>query len=540
MKLLRLMAVVLLSTLLSGCFSNPVKERAGHLDENIKKLATTLEAAKKSYQSVQQSKDWSFYQPYALREKWDDWLADATTSLASLREKYTTTLEPHIKKGNSKDEQLLLSMLTTLEAGLSPLKASIAKVADRMAFLVAAKANAEKQQKELVEHLPRIDVLVGLHAPALAKSKAEHATRIADIDTRYAVLTKLQSIAHEAMAKFSPEFLKHQGEGQADYAVMGDSAKVIAEARSKLEQESADFGTALQSLSQDYMRVLTDMRVDYRVSIGRSSWDNDSDWDTSPDVMYGPISVSRSTFEYLQKLPQGESDGQAGMIARVTRGWGTSVKPLIDTAVWDQLKLDVWQQWRSGDDEGTFWLNDFEPKFYHKYEDVSGSKKTTTDWVEVDEEDFLEHLTHIGMAIKSKAFGQFEDEAIEQAVPPGMAMVGNPKYGTWQTTSTGERQWGFFENYLFYHWLFGGSSGHYYSSHDYDSYKRWQNDPARTAGWYGRDANKPTYGSSGSYTQNSGLYRRAAFGKIGGTDSVPSTMRDAGARMRGRGPRGGK
>ncbi len=541
MKLLRLFALAAMSILLSGCLSGEVKDQAKRLDESIKALGQKLEAAQTAFSQVQQGADWKFYQPYAEREKWNDWLSEAATLIATTRSQYTASVAPILKKGDSKDEPMLKSMLTTLEASVAPAHKAITRVADRMNFLVVAKASAEQYQVTSVAHIARIDELVLPHVSVIAQAKAEFAHRAADIDQRYSVLTNLQTAAKSAMEKFSAEYQKHQGDGQADYAVLGDSARSIAEARTELEKSSPAFGDALRSLPKDYLRVLTDMRVDYRVVIGRATWDESSDWDTTKNYIYTAVSVPKATFEYLQKLSQGESQGNAGYIARPIKGWsGFSTQTFIDAEIWRSIKIDQHVDWPSGHDDGMFWVEEFDPKFYHKYQDITGVKQTATDWVEVEEDDFLEHLNDMGMAIRSKAIGQFDDEATEQAVPPGMAMVGNPKYGQWQTTNTGERHWGFFENYLFYHWLFGSSSNHRYSYGDYESYRRWQSDPQRTAGWYGRDAEKPTYGSNGSYTQNSALYRQAAFSKIGGSEGIPSTMREAGARMRGRGPRGGK
>jgi hypothetical protein len=173
-------------------------------------------------------------------------------------------------------------------------------------------------------------------------------------------------------------------------------------------------------------------------------------------------------------------------------------------------------------------------KAAHKYTLVKNGKKQETGWVEVDEEDYWEYVNYLGMEIVSKPYGVFEDEKIKEPSPPGMAFVGNERYGEWrQDPATGRSFWHYYGLYSF----FMGGRGRYYYRDDWNT---WRNGYRNRRPYYGGSVSTgPIYGTGGSWVRTQGRYRNTDFVRRGGLKAAPPSIRGAGAARRGGGPGGG-
>jgi hypothetical protein len=141
-------------------------------------------------------------------------------------------------------------------------------------------------------------------------------------------------------------------------------------------------------------------------------------------------------------------------------------------------------------------------KYYHKYKiiiDKSNPSEETkdkdfkvvdTDWKEVSVITFDKYQNDLGMTIISKEDGVLK----KNTIPAGYNnYVGNPKYGSWQTNSSGGSFWAFYGKYAFLRSVFGGAR---YYRNDYDYYRR---------NTYGRDyyGRNRKYGTSTYKNTNS-------------------------------------
>jgi hypothetical protein len=200
-----------------------------------------------------------------------------------------------------------------------------------------------------------------------------------------------------------------------------------------------------------------------------------------------------------------------------------------------------------------YWINNTVAKYYHKYIVEENGKHSETDWQLVDEDLFYDNLDNIGMAIYSKPLGKYNKEAVEEAAPPGMNAVGNPKYGTWKKDSEGNKFWEFYGKWMFFSHIMGGfgyNRPYYYNSwYDYDRNYR------GSRSYYGSNGSR-NYGTRSNSLRNSSSYKSSNYGRriassnssfssknIGNTikkNSSSSSLR-SGSSRRGGGPsKGGK
>lgn len=532
--------LILLALLpLAGCDSLPgeLERRAEQMARDFDGLSKMLTEREAEFTRIQgNAKAWAFYAPYAERENWKAAFTQVRKDLAGLKARYDREVKPILDRDESDDAAELTRLLDGIAANFDPLKAKMRTVADRMKLLKQGYDNADAWIATARTKLGEIERLIAAVTPIMAQAKVDFPNRASDIDERFVPLSQRQRNAKEALERAEAEYAKHKAGDNADYAAFADAVKTVERLAVELVDEDDDYREQLASLSEQYSTILRDMKIEYRVTIGRSSWDNDSDWDNTPDNTYPAVMVSQTDFEYLSRLPQGERAGSQGYLARYYRGfsgWNLDVK--IDQAVWKRLRIKPDAAWPSRyDDDSSFWIEDLEPVYYHKYAEVNGTNVTEGDWEEVDEEVYGQYADAFGMAIESKKLGQFEDEAVREPTPPGMAMVGDERYGRWVTNNQGTREWSWLETYAFYHLMFGGGSHHYYYD-DYRGYRDWRSDRRRDSyGWYGSDRNRPVYGTNGSYTRNTSAYRSSP----GARQTISPSVRAAGRTARARGAAG--
>ncbi|WP_338791600.1 hypothetical protein V9L05_20800 [Bernardetia sp. Wsw4-3y2] len=115
----------------------------------------------------------------------------------------------------------------------------------------------------------------------------------------------------------------------------------------------------------------------------------------------------------------------------------------------------------------------------HQYKFILPAKDTTggkivrdslSTWVTVSEETFNKNLDNMGMELLSKN----EDGKVSKIPsPPGYNnYVGNQRYGSWQTNSSGNSFWAFYGQYAFMSSMFGMMSSRPIYRNSYNDYNR--------------------------------------------------------------------
>ena len=138
--------------------------------------------------------------------------------------------------------------------------------------------------------------------------------------------------------------------------------------------------------------------------------------------------------------------------------------------------------------------------YFHKYLITENGETHETDWQKVDETMFENHVGDLGMDIVSKPFGTFEDEKIANPTPAGLAFVGNPQYGRWQTDDRGTSFWAWYGAYRLFGDLLGARGQPY--SYRRDEWETWST-RYRGQPYYGEDKDKRERYGTGGYVVGS-------------------------------------
>lgn len=142
--------------------------------------------------------------------------------------------------------------------------------------------------------------------------------------------------------------------------------------------------------------------------------------------------------------------------------------------------------------------------FHHQYrvieDDGEGNiDEWTSGWFEVSKNDFNKHINDMGMEIAAR---DSTGTLTKAAAPPGYHnYVGNPKYGRWETNSSGGSFWAFYGQYAFMSSMFNMMT--YPARRSY--YNDWRGGYYGTGrGYYG-----PSAGGRSYYGTNSAHGRSA-------------------------------
>lgn len=146
-------------------------------------------------------------------------------------------------------------------------------------------------------------------------------------------------------------------------------------------------------------------------------------------------------------------------------------------------------------------MDESEETFKHKYQVIypvdSVLKDSITQWYAVDEAYFWKNEDNLGMALVTKS----EDGTLNKiASPPGYDnYVGNEKYGSWNSGSTGSSFWVFYGQYAMMSTLFGMNR----SPVSYDNHRRYSSTYKGSRPYYGASNTNPTYGTKSAAMRKS-------------------------------------
>ncbi len=535
-----LLAVLIVSLLtvsiVTGCGDGlPPKTK-----EDIKQMPVQLAAAKKTiadeeakYKQLKASPDFASLQAYADKEGWDGKYAAATAALNRAQKLFEQDL-PAARKGARNK----LERAKKVSNELRRIKSAIQEATDAAKYpnLQAQKMRQAKQSlpmtvKNTTGFHQQATTTLGTISQTVSTAQQRYPNKQDDLQGR---LGALQGI-HEQVAAAAAVVTAEAEKKAPDYLLIARQAEQVEQQTDQLKAQAAKLTDRISQLSTSYTKRLIDMKVEYQVQVGRTSWDDYADWPTEHTHLYKAKPVDESTYEYFADWPDEP-------IATYGIGWGTDFVLKVHTDQWQKLKINHAESMPRGDDEAEYWVADgTKARYYHKYLIITGvNNQEETGWKEVSEAEFDKYEQAMGMDIVSKPIGMYEEDKVTSPTPPNMAMVGNPEYGQWRQGSDGTSFWEFYGQYMFINALLGNDR--YYRS-DYDD---WHGNYRNRGGYYSSYDGRRSYGTYSSQTQKQ--YANRTWAKSGeykarsanaGGKSAPGSVRGAGPKGRGGGPGGG-
>jgi hypothetical protein len=516
MKKLIVINMALIVMFFSGCrIPKEQKEKAIRMEQKIaqtKKLVTQKETAHKTLKA---SKEYKSLEVYAERETWDKYLTDSKTKAKKLTRSYTTEVNPLLEINKKKDTPTLIRYLNKYSRIIGVINKQVQVPETRAKVLLELQKNAPKKVETWEKSTKIWTNKYKVVPPEAKKVKTKYPNISAQTDE---IISK-QTLALKNSQSLIIKIRGNLDDSATDYGILDASLTQMAVLQKQIEANLPGLLKTLKEPYKSYTHILTDMRIDYYVTIGVSAWNESSDSRSTNDFKLRPRKVDENTFITMTKAPAVMASRYRGKMR-----YNVSEKYFRNAVVNPKENFSRWE------DSAEYWVDDWDMKFYQKLQIVNGDKVTNSDWIEIDQEDFEPIMNALGMSILSKPYGVYEQDAIEAAHPPGIAFVGNPTYGEYREQN-GRSMWHYYGQYAFFNSMMG--SNRYYR----DDYSHWNSN--RHTNYYGRNALAPTYGTKSPLVKSSTTTAKSNWVSKGKTTSPPKTVR-AGATRRSGGPKSGK
>jgi len=528
------LALILLALMvvgLTGCGGGLPKD----IKKNAKALPDAIEAAQKDikinrsqFESLKKSAEFQPIVPYAQKENWDQMFVRAEETMARANDLYKKDLTPLVKKNKPDSAAQVLVQTKRINQVIQEGRQLARGPIERFSRIRQAMENTNTIQKEAGVTREKISSMVtGLAAGSVAKASKQFPDAVSEIDARFAPFLKIQQDTKNRFQIIEQEYFSHKSKGNADYAAFIDNADSLSRDFKTLEQTLPVLERDLGQLYESYTKVLQDMRQEFFVTIKRESWDENSDYYNPKSAVF-QRQVTPSVYEALD-----ENDIE--VIAAITPGFTGSKFTNKIGSTWKELAINPGELWPARNhNAASFWVEDAKEVYYHKYLKEENGETSETDWVKIDPTFYEQNLEYLGMAILSKPYGVFEKDRQTQAAPPGMAYVGNSKYGEWKKNEQGTSFWSWYGRYAFFSSMFFFPPSYFH----YGSWNGWNNNYRNRQPYFGKTQNGAQhYGTRGSFVKKSPKYQASNFSKTGGFKSQSASVRGAGSKLRGGGPK---
>ena len=533
MRFMTALIIAGLVGLLTGCgggLPKELKNEAKSLPNVIKTVKSQVDKHKDQYKNLTKSPEFKDIERFAVKENWAQKFQLAQKELTRAKTLYNKDLKPLVSKNKIELAPQVKEQVSRIKKVIQDADGLSRYPVSRFSKIKKTIYNMESLQsraKNNAEHIDRITNKI--KTGPVAKADADFPDLTDKINTRFAPLSKLERESRDHLSVVKSVFESHAaGSSEADYAAFTDSSDALLQGLAQAKVLETKITTEMTQLYSSYTKILKDMKEEYFVTIKRESWNENSDY-YDPRFATFQRQVSPEAYEALtaEKLDT---------IAAITAGFtGSKLSTKIGNNLWKELSINPTEQWPGrGHNAASFWVENAKEAYFHKYLLEENGETKETDWKQVDASFYDANFEHLGMAILAKPYGVFEEDQLTQAAPPGMAYVGNSQYGEWKKDNTGNQFWSWYGKYALFSMLFS-SRPSYYSR---NSWNGWNNNYRHQKPYFGKTQNGfQKYGTFGTNVKKSPGFQSTSFAKSGGFKSQTSSVRGAGANLRGGGPK---
>ena len=520
-----------LIALLTGCGSGLPKElksQAKSIPDKIKAAHSRVDKQEDKYIGLKKSKEFTTIKKFAIKENWAGKFDLARDELDRAKGLYDKNLLPLVKK--NKPELVSAVQQQIIRINKSILNAeSLSKFAfSRFALITDAIENTDTMQSQANQDANQIfNIAKKIRTGPLAKANTDFPDLNDKINTRFAPLLKLEKDSRDNLIVVTAVYKDHTAGSNADYAAFTDSVLALSSNLEKIKIFDTKFTKEMEQLYLSYTKILKDMKEEYFVVIKRESWNENSDY-YNPKFATFQRQVNAEVYEAL-------TADNMDTIAAITAGFtGSKFKSNIGN-LWKKLSINPAEQWPGrSHNAASFYVEDSREVYFHKYTLEENGDTRETDWEKVDESFYETNFEFLGMAILAKPYGVFEADRLTQAAPPGMAYVGNSKYGEWKKDNSGNNLWSWYGKYALFSTLFFPRPYYY----PYNSWNSWNSSYRHNRPYFGKTQQGfQKFGTQGSFIKKSSNFQSSSFVKSGGLKRQTASVRGAGANLRGGGPK---
>ena len=451
-----------------------------------------------AYRTFVASSAYAPYRIYAERERWSGQFDYARAKTAEAKTTYERDVAPLLRKDDSRDENAVNVRTSRINRLINEARAYADIPQRRRGYVDEIAGSYTRLLRQSHDNADAAKAALGSLLAERDKARVAFPAREGDIEKRIQPVQKLADDAARASQKVAFEAANASAGRQADFAVLGDNAQLLTRNAGTIREDAGTVDGQLKSLSASHSRALADMKAVYYITVTRWAWNDNADYPQTHTYTYPRQELTGEKFDYFNSLPE-----SLPYLARLRSNWfggsNLQVNDRVSGPQWEGLGISPQEQWTYRDDTAEYGFM-LSADYFHKYLVTENGETHETDWQKVDETMFENHVDDLGMDIVAKPFGAFEDEKITNPTPAGLAFVGNPQYGRWQTDDRGTSFWAWYGAYRLFGDLLGARGQPY--SYRRDEWETWST-RYRGQPYYGEDKDKHERYGTGGYVVGS-------------------------------------
>lgn len=488
---------LIIGIFLTGCWPSKFTKKVKAVPEQIQNSIKKIEKLESDYKSFSNSEKFNKISLYAERENWKKYFLEARNELNHAQQIYDDDILPLLKKKSKDSIPIVKTHLDRINSSKTSAYLLAEKPIKRAELILEAIKNKSEWEKKSLDEFESCQSNQNDFTNYATQTQSEYTNKKDDISQKVSSLNSILSAISVAYLIVKTE----ANSSNPDYAKLTDNRLIVSQKVKEHKETEKFLRNKLSELYRSYTKTLIDMKVVQKpwVQMVTYRWSNYSDYDNTRKIKDEKVAISMDEFKQVEAEFQRNPNGFV-----IKRG--------SETEVWIENL-------------------DYDEEFYHKYAITENGNREETSWIKVFDDFYEEHEDDLGMDILSKPYGYYEEESLTEAVPEGMSLIGNERYGRWERDNSGNRFWGWYGRYAFYSSLFGGRR--YY----YNDWNTWNRSYRGRRAYYGMNDN--VYGTYGRNVQSNSRYQKSNFGRKGNFKSQSASVRGAGSSSRGRGPGGG-
>jgi hypothetical protein len=480
-----------------GCWPRKFTKQVKAVPMRIEMTRVKMQESKSSFDDFRSGSDYAKLKTYDERENWNLYFQKAEEEIQHAQNLFDKDISVLLKKKKKEQIPQTQQLMEQIEIARNKAAEWMKKPQDRANLILFAMKNMDNFPAQINSERKMYELYYNQFVEDGTKAQKAFPQKKEDIDSKIAGLKKQFEDAKDANRIVLEECKKTN----PDFAMMIDNVNKGTELNDAIKNNSIQLTVLVRQLYHTYTKTLVDMKVVEKpwVQLVTYRWSNYAEYDNTKVTNNEKRFLSESEAKQFEAQFQRNPEGFV-----VRRG----------------SDYEIWAE--------NF---DFDEEFYHRYAVTEDGERTVGNWEIVAEGFYDENEDNLGMDIVSKPYGFYESESLRQAVPEGMALIGNKRCGRWVKDRSGNRYWEWYGKYMFYSRLLGGNRYYY---NDWDNWHR---------GYRGRRAyygnNDEVYGTYGRTVRTSSRFNKTNYARKTGFKTQSASVRGAGKSARGRGPGGG-
>ena len=203
-RVLKSASVVWLAVVVSACGLSPDTRRDAEIvPQRIAAKNAEITQKETGYRTFVASPEYADYRVYAEREMWGNAFASARAKITAAQAAFDQNVKPLLARDRQADDQTVQAQVVATYTLIGEADRLAAVPTRRRGYIADLRAHYRDRFKDAAVNIEKVKALAADTSRMSRAAKTDFPTRGADVDTRVAALSALETAAHAAFAKVS-------------------------------------------------------------------------------------------------------------------------------------------------------------------------------------------------------------------------------------------------------------------------------------------------------------------------------------------------